>query len=423
MLESAARLKLCLLCNSRTPTAKMLMYSPLLPLIVIVDVYSFKTTQSKENIHFSLQHSDRVSSIFVKSWSSELSMALDRAFPKLETLSVSSLYPQPPALPEKFVAPRLRFLHLCYRAISVVPSFLANAAANLISLTLDGIQPPSYLPPESLIEYISSMPQLGNLSISFDTPFHVHSTETGLWRTQITPIVLPCLWKFTFIGLSDYLEKMLALISTPLLQCFRIIFFPQDTLAVPSLLGFFRTIKNLEFRTAVVSMESYLGTVTITYHPRQPLDFLSSFTFSIDDDVNQLNRQVAAVLQLCTAAAPTLYGVEGLSLELYDDYIPDDFAVRSKLWYTFFRLFKALRTLQVDFALTPEMASFLNPGDGTTAEELLPMLSELVVVSKFHLVINNPFATFIHSRRLTDYPINFRTIKQLPSVLESSDAS
>jgi hypothetical protein len=198
-------------------------------------------------------------------------------------------------------------------------------------------------------------------------------------------------------------------------------FVPHHTLAVPSLSEFFRTIKNPEFRTVVVSMVSFSGTVTITYHPRQPSDFLSSFTFGIDDDVDQLNRQVATMLQICTAAAPALRVVEGLSLELYGDYMPDNFAVRSKLWHTFLRLFGALRTLQVDFALTPELSDVLHP-NVAAAEELLPMLSELVVVSKHYLV--NPFATFVHSRRLAGNPINFRTIKQRPpSVLESSDAS
>jgi hypothetical protein len=53
----------------------------------------------------------------------------------------------------------------------------------------------------------------------------------------------------------------------------------------------------------------------------------------------------------------------------------------------------------------------LNPDNGTAAEELLPLLSELVVVSRIDLT-HNPFASLIHARSLAGRIINFQVIKR-----------
>jgi hypothetical protein len=422
MLESASRLKLCLLCNSRTPTAEMLLHSPPLPLLIVIDFDAFKTAQSQENVLLALQHSDRVFSILAKRLSSELSMALNRTFPTLESLSLLSLDHRPLILPDNFVAPHLRSVSLYNSAIIVVSSTLINSP-NIISLNLEGIEPPNYLSPENLVECISNMPQLENLSIKFDLLFPLSSTKTESWLTQTTPVVLPCLWMFTFLGDSAYLDNLLALISTPLLQCFCIRFLPQVTFALQSLPGFFRTIKNLDFRVVVVTMVSFLGTVRITYQPRQPSSFLSSFMFSIDNDIDQLTQEVvaqeiAAIAQICIATSPALRVVEDLAIESYGNYVSDDSAVRRKLWHTFLLSFGTLRTLRADLAFTRELSDVLDPHHRVATEELLPMLSELVVVSKLGLVPTT-FSTFIHSRRFSGHPINLRTIKERPPHHES----
>jgi hypothetical protein len=124
-------------------------------------------------------------------------------------------------------------------------------------------------------------------------------------------------------------------------------------------------------------------------------------------------------MQICAAVGPVLNAVEDVALEFDRCYVPDDFTVRSELWYTILRSFGALRTLRTDVALVPELSKVLNPDNGTAAEELLPMLSELVVTSGIDL-IHNPFASLIHARSLAGRAINFHVIKRRRSLPQAT---
>jgi len=251
------------------------------------------------------------------------------------------------------------------------------------------------------------MPRLEKLSIRFQVEFRLPDTEREFWDTQITRIVLSNLREFAFGGDSAYLEKMLALISTPLLQSFDVAFFSQPTLVVQHISEFLSTIQNLDFRAVTVS---FSDTVTITYRPTQTSDSLSCVMSDVDNETNRHNQQLATVTQICAALGPALNAVEDVALKFDRCYVPDNFAVRSELWRTFLRSFGALKTLRTDVALVPDLSKILNPDNGTEAEELLPMLSELVVVSRIDL-IHNPFASLIHARSLAGRAINFQVIK------------
>ena len=123
-------------------------------------------------------------------------------------------------------------------------------------------------------------------------------------------------------------------------------------------------------------------------------------------------------MQICAAVRLALNAVEDVALEFKRCYVPDDFTLRSELWHTILRSLEALRTLRTDFALLPEPSKVLNPDNGTTEKELLPMLSELVVTSGIDL-IHNPFASLIDARSLAGRAINFYVIKRrrpLPQV-------
>ena len=103
--------------------------------------------------------------------------------------------------------------------------------------------------------------------------------------------------------------------------------------------------------------------------------------------------------------------MEDVSLEFDGCYVPDDFAARSELWHKILRSFDALRTLRTDVALVPELSKVLNADNGAAAEELLPMLSELVVTSGIDM-IHNPFASLINARFLAGRAIFFHVIKR-----------
>jgi len=395
----------------------MLRHSPPLPLIVDIESMFLDTTRSYHNITSALQYPDRVVSISVDTWMMdlELSMALDKTFPALETFSLLVAVSESPDhqslfFPNGFSAPHLHVLYLGNVDIIEVPSLISSAATSLVSLRFEQIEACSYFPPDELAECVSSMPQLEKLSIGFLSSFCLPDTEREFWDARITRIVLPSLQKLTFRGDSAYLEKLLALISTPLLQCFDVEFFPQCTLAVQHVSEFLFTIQNLDFRAVTVS---FSNTVTITYGPRptQTSDSLSCVMSDIDDETDRLNQQVATMTRISASVGPALKAVEDVALKFDRCYVPDDFPVRSELWRTFLRSFGALRTLRTDVAIIPELSKVLNPDNGTAEEELLPMLSELIVVSRIDLV-HNPFASLIHARSLAGRAINFQVIKR-----------
>ena len=289
-----------------------------------------------------------------------------------------------------------------------MPSLLASATTSLVSVRIEKIEACSYIPPDELVGFISYMPRLEELSISFLTSFRLTDTEREFGDARITRTMLSSLTELTFGGDSAYLEKTIALINTPLLQYFDVTFYSQPTLAVQYISEFLSTIQNLHFRAAAVS---FSDTAAITYRPTKTSGSLSPLKFRIDDETDRLNQQVAILMQICAAVGSVLNAVEDVALEFDRCYVPDDFAVRSELCHTILRSFEALRALRIDVALVPELSEVLFPDNRTAEEELLPMLSELVVVSRIDL-IHNPFASLIDARSLAGRAINFQVIKR-----------
>ena len=411
MLGSASRLKLRLLCSCRVHRSlvvKMLMHSPPLPLIIGHPPGTSPPPQHQENVLLALPHSDRVCSISIREWESmarglKLLQALDKPFPMLENLSLSSHGYTSRILPHNFVAPNLHTLRLDNVAISVVSLFLTNVA-NLISLHLN------YFPLDrsfsaSLVELISTMPRLETLSIKVFS--YLLDEETGLDHTQITRVVLPSLRSLRYVGYRPYLETLLAKIGTPLLHHFSVELFWQRTSTPPRLSEFLATIPNHDLRMAEVSFHP--TTVSIAYHPGQPSASLPYFAFHITQ-VFDLSEQVTSVTQICSAIGPVFPIVQGLALENKED---QRFPASTLLWKTFLRSFGGVKMLRVDRVLAGELSCFLHAYNEPAIKELLPMLSELVVVSMRDQV-HNPLASFLDARRLAGHPIDFRISRQHP---------
>jgi len=333
----------------------------------------------------------------------KLLQALDKPFPMLETLSLSSFGYTSRILPHNFVAPNLHTLRLDNVAISVVSLFLTNVA-NLISLHLN------YFPLDrsfsaSLVELISTMPRLETLSIKVFT--YLLDEETRLDHTQITRVVLPSLRSLRYVGYRPYLETLLAKISTPLLHHFSVELFWQRTSTPPRLSEFLATIPNHDLRMAEVSFHP--TTVSIAYHPGQPSASLPYFAFHITQ-VFDFSEQVTSVTQICSAIGPVFPIVQGLALENKEDQ--QRFPASTLLWKTFLRSFGGVKMLRVDRALAGMLSCFLHAYNEPAIKELLPMLSELVVVAMQDQVHNNPLASFLDARRLAGHPINFRISRQ-----------
>jgi hypothetical protein len=383
----------------------MLMHSPPLPLSVKFSLDSLHL----ESISLALQYHDRVNSIEISQWSladPEMLMPLDKPFPMLESLSLHSRSHGIQMLPRNFVAPRLRSLFLLFVHTSAVSSLLINTT-NLISLTIALIPSYDHLIPEYLVELISGLPRLENLSISF-MPLTLEGW-TPSQRTEPTRVVLPNLWRFMYWGINEYLENLLTLISTPLLQHFCTTCYWHRPCTFSRLSEFLGTVQNLHFETAEVSIHA--TKISLAYHPAQPSASLPYFSFNINETYDD-QSQVVSLALICSATAPVLPAVRVLVLKL--DKRREISGFSNEQWHVFLRSFGGVRTLQTDVALAAGLSDALHPDHNRTqAEELLPRLSELVVVSNED-VIHGPVMSLIDARRRAGHHLDFRLIKHHP---------
>jgi hypothetical protein len=111
-------------------------------------------------------------------------------------------------LPETLQAPHLRHLMLGAFA-SPIRFRLHPTTESLVSLFLIINHQSAYFQPNVLLQWISFMPQLESLAITFTFPVPDH-VERQLIHTPITTrITLPNLRLFWFGGISAYLEAVL----------------------------------------------------------------------------------------------------------------------------------------------------------------------------------------------------------------------
>lgn len=419
MLASPSRLNLCLLFKHRIPLTRMLTDSPPLPLIVTFDFYG----HDKESILLALQHHERLYSISLRELGSkqlDLLTALDKDFLSLETLSLSSKYPDTEVvgvLPEDFVAPRLRVCHLRSIALSTESLLLTNATS-LVSLRLERLPASDFFSPEYLVERISGMPRLENLSIGL---LHLPLPRPEM-ESQHVPdprVVLPSLSRLTFRGPSNYLESLLARISTPLLRDLRVKFTGGPTLIVPRVSEFLQ-MQNLNFHMVEVSFSSTF--IAITYYSGQPSVALPYFLFGThNQDGGQWlpHQQLAVVIRMCGAVAPFLPVVDCLALKFSDHYEPSWFCNPFKvddsaLWHGFLRLFGGVKTLCVDKALAWSLTDALRRDNEPVVKELLPMLSEIIIMSKKD-PSHTPLALFVSDCCLAGQPITLHFADRHPT--------
>ena len=430
MFESASFLKLCLLCRPETPVAEMLMHFPPLPLIVECNG-GIGRGPSLKNMLLPFQHPDRVYSINIGGWEfgyafREQEGALDKAFPVLETLTLSSEFGlDSPLLPRNFMTPHLLSLILRGLSFSVASPFLANAA-NLISLRLQYIPDYSESLPKDLVEVLSSLPRLEVLSITFiNSGYSIEDLLPELRRTptpdQITRVVLSNLSTLICAGVGAYLENLLALISTPLLQRFDATYHTCRPFTVSCISEFLGTIHNLNFQRVEVWLDEVrVGrSVIITYHLGQSSDNLSYLKFTIDGADNR-SEQVDFARLICRAMAPVHPVLQDLTLKYRKSGEPP---INCSSTHAFLLSLKGLTTLRLlnrDLAAEFADALWLKLDNGVVIKELLPMLSELDVVSSEDRVLER-LVSFIDERRLAGHHIDLQVFEERPRSFSHND--
>jgi hypothetical protein len=357
----------------------MLAHSPPLPLII--DYFGDITAEDEERITLALGLRDRVRRIrlgmpFPKL--QKLIMATDGEYPVLEYLIMDpSTMDESTALilPEALQTPHLRHLTLRGFALPSVGYRLLTTAMGLVTLSLSVDHPSAYFQPNSLLQWISFMPQLETLQISFSFPVPSRDVERQLMHTPImTNVTLPNLRLFLFQGISAYMEAVVRRITAPRLENLVIQFFKQLTFSVPCLLQFMNTSENLRFDSVHVgfckeqtSVDFYLREEAKT----RPL-FISVSCWHLD-------WQVSSMAQIFDSFSQIFSTVEHLTLyTLYHEVSAEEHnEVDRTEWRKLLGSLSNAKTLHIDDRLVKELCRSLRLDDGEHPLELLPELQVL----------------------------------------------
>ena len=385
----------------------MLAHSPPLPLIIDhVDKAREITAEDEEGIIFALQHPDRVRRIRILIPNPNLPkvlLAMVDEFPMLEYLSIVPLAKHVACLklPKTFQAPHLRHLRLGNFAVPI-QSPLLTTAVGLVTLSLERIHPSAYFRPHDLLEWLSLMPQLEVLRVSFHFPVLDREVEARPLDTpSMTPITLPNLRWFSFGGVSAYLEALLPWISTPLLESVGIVFFHQLIFPVPHLLQFISAREIFRFRRANFLFSPRALIILVYPHHAK------TFTLGMDVFCPQLDRQVVSAAQFFAALRTAFSAVDHITLQYESGSTPmegwQNAADRTQ-WRELLRSFGNVKTLRVpNNGPVKQVAYSLRPDDEESPMGLLPKLKKLEYFASGDA--GDLFTSFIDARERAGHPV------------------
>ncbi|KAI0282459.1 hypothetical protein BGY98DRAFT_1094204 [Russula aff. rugulosa BPL654] len=416
ILGSASYLRLSLVCKSGTPVESMLANSPPLPLTV--DYYSYDdiTAEDEEGILLALEQRHRVRHLrlsFSEQILRKLVMAIDEEFPILEYLI---LYPPLKdsavlMLSETLQAPNLHLLLLGGFVCPMRPR-LHPTATGLVTLYLIIHHQFAYFQPNVLLQWLSFMPQLESLGISFTFSVPNRDVERQIIHTPITThITLPNLRLFWFRGVSAYLEAVVCRITTPRLENLEIRLFKQLTLSIPRLTQFMNTTENLRFDNAEIMFQGEFIVVKMF------LGGAATYAFAVTIRCCHLDWQVSSVAQISNALSQALSTVEHLTLEqqVHSQSSEEHNDVDRIEWRNLLRSFSNVKILRIEDGLVEELSHCLRLEDGELPLELLPELQELTYSASSKT--GDAFTSFVGARQNAGRPVTLVRHSPSPSPL------
>jgi hypothetical protein len=404
-LGSASHLRLSLVCTWGTPVTDMLAQSPPLPLVI--DYFNIDwdiTADEEEEIILALNQHDRVRRVRLQMPAPKLQKfiaAMEEEYPVLEYLILAPLAEDESSalmIPQTLHAPHLR--HLLLRGFVLpIGSRLLRTAVGLVTLALILHHPSTYFQPDTLIQWISFMPQLEMLKIIFSFPVPSRDVERRLMPIM-THVTLPDLRCFFFLGVSAYLEAVVRRIVAPRLERLQIDFFKQLTFSMPRLLQFMNATENLRFDS--VDIEFYINQAFVTMRRNSEV---AVSAFSIYVFCWHLDWQVSSVAQIFNSLSQMFSTVERLTLAhwVHDQSSEEHNEVDRTEWRKLLSSFSNVKTLHIGEGLVKELSRSLRPDDGELPPELLPELQEITYYRNGET--GDMFTLFIDARQNAGRPV------------------
>ena len=421
---SASYLGLSLICANGTPVAHMLAHSPPLPLVI--DYYPDEdddiTEEDEEGAILALKQYDRVRRVRLGMPVTSLQkfiVAMDDEYPVMEYLIIAHAIDDESTiltLPETLQAPHLRHLLLVGVAFPI-GSRLLTTPVGLVTLCLGMVNPSTYFHPSTLLQWLSFMPQLETLFISFYFPDRNRRVEEQRTHTATTiPVTLPNLLVFGFKGVTSYLETLLYRISAPRLVKLGLSFFNQLTFSIPRLLHFVDTTENLRFQSAKFEFSDENLDVEVYPHEEAEM-YALSFTINCC----HLDWQVSSAAQIFKELSPMFSAVEHLTFEHMEHSRSSEEHNEVDLteWHKLLSSFRNVKTLRIAKGLVEELSRCLKFDDGELPLELLLELQELTYFGSGNS--GDVFTSFSDARQDMGRPLTL--IRRSPSPDPSSRTS
>jgi hypothetical protein len=399
VLGSPRRLNLRLLCTRFTPTRDKLDVWPALPLIITDTRLSPSSSSGMDNIIAALGQSNRVCQVNLVTyarWQTEEYLAAMRdPFPELTQMRLTSFGQTLPVIPDSFLggsAPRLQIFHSKGIPFPGLPKLFLSTN-NLVDLCVGDISHSGYTSPEVMVASISVLSSLKTLLLGFRSPEPPFVSESR----SLPPAkrsILPALKRFTFRGVSEYLDEFVTRIDTPQLYNLDVTLFNQ--IGTPRLAQF---INRTPLRADHEARVDFFDEKTIV-----KLSLDSYFCITIFGP--EPDRQLSSVAQVCNPLH-TLSTVERLYIVCqYLPLISMGDANENILWLQLLLPFTAVKDLHLYKESAPSIAAALQGLVGRRIIEVLPSLQNIIVEG---LVRSEPwqenFGQFVAARQLSGHPI------------------
>ena len=374
---------------------------PSLPLIIVSE--GDYPRGSMDNIIAALECTDRVCQITlrtVRSSDLDIIWAMQQPFPELTHLL---LWSDVAVVPDSFLggsAPRLEYLSLYGVPYPGLPNLLLSAT-HLSYLHLSNIPHSGYISPDGMVAALSSLTSLDHLSLEFESP---RSCPDPASRRPLpnTRSVLPILTHFSFKGVSEYLDDLVACIDAPQLNTFNLTLFNDVVFDSPQLVRFISHTPMLKaLETAYITLQDRAATV----------NFLSQTSGHEDFHVEILCRgldwQVSSLEQVCTSCLPPLYILEDLYFH-EDLHLPPHWkdSIENRLWLELLRPFMAVKDLYLSENFASRIAPALQELVEGRMTDVLPALQN-IFLKEFDSSgsVRESIGQFVAVRQVANHPI------------------
>jgi hypothetical protein len=372
---SPHRLNLRLFCTSRTPVRDTLDVWPPLPLVI-----QSTRIDCVDNVVAVLECRDRVDKIELdRVNSSPLGIFLAEMlepFPELTCLRLLSRDKSVPVVPDSFLgghAPRLQVFTLYGIPFPGLPRLLLSAT-HLVNLHLSNVPHSGYISPDAMANTLSTLTSLESLSLEFQSP-RPHPDPASRRPPPTKRTTLPILSHFSFKGVCEYLEVLVARIDAPRVSL-SITFFNQIVFDTPQFTQFITrtpTLKALQDARVVFRDDA----ATVKFSSRTSGYGSVEAKLEVLISCRELDWQVSSLEQVCTLLPPL-----STSEEFYvyrhpfsNPHRQDN--IEDSLWLELLHPFMAVKNLYLCKEFAPRIVFALGElvGGGTT--EVLPALQNI----------------------------------------------